>query len=98
LDCPPCLKWDGDAETAPCHESQKPPLLSENVEPFELWMILNQFGRDLGFGISPIRLEAVMSLLECLGQTRESLEKILCIEKEIYPRLLEKTARQNQKT
>jgi len=88
FDDPPCNMWNGIFENAPCHEIKRPDLMFENAEPFEFWLILHQHARDVGFGFSSIRLEAIIMLCEAYESPREYIDKILLIEKLIYPKLL----------
>lgn len=58
---------------------------------WELWSIANQFDRPISFGVlGPIPTTSIMNLCEQYDATFQDFEKILKIEKIIWPTINEK--------
>jgi len=93
------LAYDGNPPCEICTTKQ-PDLAPENRLAWECWQILNVHGRPPGPLVpssrdkkkqmmlrQPFEIEAAVKLLEALDGTQDDLEKILELERIIYPKM-----------
>lgn len=91
--------WNGEIETAPCHQSKEVYLLEENNLIWEIWSICHKMSRQKDFMSgyeSHIRLNDVIKLCEIKDVTEDDLNYILLIENKIYPSYIEKISQQQK--
>lgn len=81
------MHWDLWKEDPPCNECQKTELHRENVQAWVLWGILNEFDRGHGAfgGIHKIPTLAINNLCDRYCEGIDTFEKILLIERIMYP-------------
>lgn len=82
----PCDTWDGQTKP-PCLWVQQPELQFGNQVVFELWQQLHLTGRQIGFGLGPIRTEAAIALVQAYAEPLSTLERVLLFEQLIYPEI-----------
>ncbi|MDT8445783.1 MAG: hypothetical protein RRB13_02660 [bacterium] len=73
---------------------REPGLSGYEAELAETWQMLSFYGREFGLmgGVGPLRIEAVLALLEAKGFGEEELRLVLKLDQIIYPSLLEEGA------
>lgn len=81
------MHWELWKEDSPCDECKKVELHKDNVQAWALWGILNEFDRGHGAfgGIHKITTVAMSNLCAVYGEGFDTFEKIVLIERIMYP-------------
>lgn len=79
-------------EEPPCDSCDKVELMSENKTAWQLWCLVNS--RDRGViplaGVKSLTTDQVENICKIYDQPLEVYEKILLIEEQIYPKIIQR--------
>ena len=65
---------------------------------FKIWNICDYFARpSSGMGVSPIDAKSVAEICDIYGTTLEEFEKVLEVERTVFPRLQEQIKSKSEK-
>ena len=89
MSCDECYEaWDG--QQPPCHECTKADLLPTNANAWAHWMTLNEFDRQYGAmgGVYKLSTQVIANICNFYGENLETFEKIIKIERQMYPTIV----------